>query len=357
MSGRRYFDGEPWDAPRAWRQRKFRGLEYDNHCLCNFAATTAAIIAGSLAAAGAIGGSAISAHAASSAANTQMTAAEKIAADAKTQAATATDTVNKATDTANAGLTDALATANAGLTDAQKQQLEALKPYIDAGSVSMSDLQQLLGTNGPLASPGGQFSFTAKDWQNDPGFEFTKSTAETGLNRQLAAAGGLLGGGADKANARLDTGLASTHLSESFQRALQIYDTNRQNVLTRIQGLTGLTNLGYSATGVQNQDIGNTSQLVAANTENTASRVAANKIAAGEYAGNTGLTAAQIAAQAEAGGAAAKGAGDIGVGNAINTGISGVIKGANTALGIKPPPIVYSIPGVQTTGNSKEANA
>lgn len=308
------------------------------------AATTAALIAGGLAAAGSIGGAAISANAASNASGAQQTAAEKIAAEAKTAATTATGDVNTATEQANSGLTEALANANQGLTAAQQQQLAALKPYIDQGAISMKDLQDLLGTNGPLAGPGSQFSFTAKDWENDPGFAFTKKTAETGLNRQLAAAGGLLGGGATKAAARLDTGLANTQLDSAFQRSLAAYNTNRQNVLTRIQGLTGLTNLGYSATGLQNQDIGNTSQLINYNTTSTADRIAANKISAGQYAGNTGLRASEIAATAEAGGAAAKGAGQIGVANAVNNGIGGVLKAVT--------PVLYSIPGVQQTGNT-----
>lgn len=305
-------------------------------------ATTAALVGAGIAAAGSVAGSVISSHAAGSAADKQASAADQIRQQAIDSAKTATDTVNKATGDANTGLTDALATANSGLTDAQQKQLAALKPYIDAGQVSMKDLQDLLGTNGPLAGPQNQFSFTSKDWQNDPGFQFTKDTAEQGLTRELAARGALLGGGAIKAGARLDTGLASTHLDSAFQRAIATYDTNRQNVLTRIQGLTGLTNLGAQATAYQNQDIGNTAQLINSNTESTASRVAANKISAGEYAGQTGLRAAQIGADAISGKAAAQGAADIATGSAINNGITGVIRSIS--------PVIYGAPKV--TGNS-----
>lgn len=339
----RFFGEEPWHSTRLGRSSCFSTPDYSERLTCSFVGTTAALIMGGLAAAGAVGGAAVSAHAAGSAADKQATAADTIQQQAKDAAAKATDTVNQATTDANTTIDQG----SQNLTDAQKQQLAALKPYIDAGQISLTDLQQLLGTNGPLAGPGSQFKFTPQDWQNDPGYDYIKQQADTGLGRQLAARGGLLGGGSEKAFARLDTGLASTHLDSAFQRALETYTTNRQNVLTRIQGLTGIVGTGFQGIGLQNQDIGNTAQLVNANLN----KEAANKLAAGEYAGNTGLQAANITANAISGKAAAQGAADIGTANAVNQGIGGVVNaGMGVAYGL--PYILRNTPGVKATGNT-----
>lgn len=319
--------------------------EFDRDLLCSVVGTTAAIIGGALAATGAVAGSAISAHAASSAADKQATAADQIKQQAIDAGKVASDTVTKATADANAGLTSTTTGANQQLDAAKQQQLDALKPYIDAGQVSLPELQQLLGTNGPLGSQS-NFSFTPQDWQNDPGFAYIQQQQQQGLDRSAAARGTLFSGGTAKATARLQSNLASTHLDDAFNRAIQTYDTNRQNVITRIQGLTGLTNTGLSATNTQNTDIGNTAQLQNQNTVGTADRIAANQIAAGTYVGNTGLRAADIAASATGAKAAAQGAGDIGVASAINSGISGAVRAF--------APVFYgaNTPGVKATGNT-----
>lgn len=301
--------------------------------------TTAALVMGGIGAAGSIGGALIGAHQAGKAVDAQTAAADQIRQDAIAAGDKASSTVNAATDTANATITGA----NQGLTDAQAQQLAALKPYIDSGQISLGQLQELLGANGPLAGTQNQFKFTPQDWQNDPQYDFIRQEAERGLQRQAAASGTLATGGTVRAAARLDTGLASTHLDEAFSRALQTYQTNRANVLARISGLTGLTGMGFQATGLENQDIGNTAQTINANQN----RVAANKIAAGVYSGDTGLRATQIASDALASRANAQAAGDIAVGNAWNQGIGGAVNAFN--------PIRYGLPrtpGVSNTGNT-----
>lgn len=313
-------------------------IDYDSRYVCHFVATTAALIGAGLAAAGAIGGSVIQSHEINKAADTQATAAEKIAQDAKDASVKASDTVNQATTDANA-ITDA---SNTQLTDAQKQQLAALKPYIDAGTVSLSQVQQILSPNGELGT-NSQFKFDPNSYnQNDPGYAYLQQQAA-----KAVLANGALGGftgGTEKGIARVASSLASTHLDSAFNRELQTYQTNRQTVLDRLQGLQGITGLGFQATGVQNQDIGNTAQLINSN-ENTE---AARKIAAGEYSGNVGLRATQIAADATAQKAAAQGAADIGTGNAIASGISGTLKAIT--------PVLYSTPGSLTTGNSLSVN-
>lgn len=298
------------------------------------AATTAALIGAGLAAGGAIGGSLIQSHAIGSAADKQATAADKIAQDAKDASVKASDTVNQATTDANA-ITDA---SNTQLTDAQKQQLAALKPYIDAGTVSLAQVQQILSPDGELGT-NSQFKFDPQSYnQSDPGYAYLQQQAA----KQVLAQGALGGftGGTEKGIARVASSLASTHLDSAFNRELQAYQTNRQTVLDRLQGLQSVTGLGFQATGTQNQDIGNTAQLINQN-ENAE---AARKIAAGEYSGDAGLRATQIAAQATAAKAGAEGGADIGTGNAIASAITGGLKSLAN-------PVLYSTPGSAPAGN------
>lgn len=288
------------------------------------ATSTAVLLGAGLSAAGAIGGAAISADAASSASNAQQTAASKIAADAKVQATTAAADVN----TATAGADKTIADSNTALTAAQQQQLAALQPYIQAGTVSLAQVQQILSSPN-LTTP---FSFTQADLQNSPGYNYTVQQQQQALQRAAAASGTLGTGGTLKATARLANNLSDTNFNTQFNQALQEYTTNRQTTLDQLSGYQGLVNNGFQATGLQNQDIGNTAQLINANQN----KVAAEDIAAGQYTGNAGLTASQIAAQAEAGAAASSGAGSIGVANAVNGGISGALKGIS--------PVIYGLP-------------
>ena len=302
-----------------------------------FAGLTAALIMGGLAAAGSIGGAAIQAHAATSAADKQSAAAAQIAQQAKDAAATATQDVNTATDTANTGLNTALGTGNDALIQALSGQITALAPYINSGQISLGQLQDIFGPNGPLSGTGNNnFSFTPQDWANDPGYAYLVDQQNQALQRSAAATGGALGGGYLRAASRLTSNLASTHLDSAFNRALATYNTNRQNLLYRISGLQNILGTGLQATGLYNQDFGNTGQLVNANIQNAAARIASNTTNAGYYAGQTGLDAARIAAQALSNSAAAQGAASIASGNAWNNAIGGTI---NAITGLN-----YSLP-------------
>lgn len=283
---------------------------------------TGAIITSALIGAGtSTAGAVIGSRAAKGAAQTQAAAAEEIRQQAQQAATTATGEVNQATTNANQTLTAA-----------QEQRLAAIKPYIDAGMVSLKDLGTLLSDSGPLGE-GNKFSFKASDWQNNPGYEFIRQQGEQAAKRQAAASGTLFTGGTLKALSRFNTGLANTHLDSAFQRALQEYQVNRQNTLARVQGLQGLTGLGYNATQTQDNVIGDTSRTIAA-----------NEIARGRYAGDVGLDASRIAAEAISGRANAEAAGRVGSANAWTAGLAGVGNAAQTAT------ILYSMPQVVQPG-------
>lgn len=286
-------------------------------------------IMGVASAVGAIGGAAIQANAAGKASSAEQNAAGVIKQQALDAAKTASDTVNQATANANSTLGAGTDAANQVIGDTLQKQLATLKPYVDAGTLSLSELQNILSPTGALNGPGSQFGFTAKDYQNSPEFDFIKQQANQQLQRSAAAQGAGIGGGFARASDQLNTGLASTYLNDAFNRALSTYNTNRQNLLTQIQGLTNVTGLGYNATGATNQDIGNAGLTQASNLNTNSQRQAGNTIAAGVYSGDTGLKAAQIAAQAESGAANAQAAGDIASGNAWSGALSGI---GNTAL-------------------------
>ena len=276
-------------------------------------AGTAALIGGLASAGAGIAGSVIGSKAAGKAGDVGVAAANESIPEIQAAG-------DRATTLQAGGATAANQTLNA----AQLQRMEALKPYIDAGVLSMADLQKILGEEGSLAKD--KFSFTAKDWQNDPGFAYMVEQQQRAAQNAAAQAGGWTGGFSKGLNRNI-AGLTSTYLDQGFNRALQTYDTNRQNTLLRIQGLQGLTGLGYNATGTQDAVIGNTQGQVAQNQLNT-----------GLYAGDTALRTAENVATIRGQGANSQAAGIVGRANAWQQGLGTV---ANAAMGTAA---LYSMP-------------
>jgi hypothetical protein len=270
---------------------------------------TAAIVGG-ISAVGSIGGAAIQSNAAGNAASTQEQAAQSVIKQANQAASTASSGVNSATGLANSTLAG-------GLT----AQQAALAPYLTAGTTSLSQLQNALTG---LSSPSSQFSFNPT---TSPQLQFEQQQSQQALQRQAAASGTVLGGGEDRASNIMNTGLASTYLNSAFNNALSTYNTNRQNTLTQIQGLTNLTGLGYNATGANVQAIGN-----------TAAQTAANKIGAATYSGQTGLQAAQIAEGATTGAANANSAATLAQGNAYGNLVGNLGSSAAGLYGLSQSP-------------------
>jgi hypothetical protein len=286
------------------------------------------LIMGGISAAGAIGGAAIQSNAAGNAASAQQQAAAQIRQQAIDAATKAASTVAAATTTANTGIQGGATQGNALLQQTLQQQIAALQPYLKVGALSLGELQDIFSSKGALAAPQNQFAFTEKDYANSPEFQFIQQQANQALGRSAAASGGALSGGLVRASDRLNTGLTSTYLDQAFNRALSTYNTNRQNLLTRIQGLTNLTGLGFNATGAENQDIGVSGQLRNTNIQNAAGQIAANTINSGVYGGSTGLWAAGIGAQALSGAANAQSQADLASGKAWGNAVTGI---ANTA--------------------------
>jgi hypothetical protein len=161
----------------------------------------------------------------------------------------------------------------------EQQRLSA--PYREAGVTGQNRLMELLGlganTGGADYGKYGR-DFGMSDFQADPGYAFRLSEGQKALDRQAAARGGLISGGALKAATRYGQDMGSQEYGNAYNR----YQTNRTNQLAP---------LGSLMTSGQNAAAG----------------AAAN-------AGNYGANAGNLMMQ----GGQAQAAGQLGIGNTLN---------------------------------------
>lgn len=162
---------------------------------------TAALIG----AGGALVGGMLSADAASSAASTQAAAADR-AAELQRQ------------------------TAQEQLALQQRMYEEGVarqQPWLEAGQGALNKLI-------PMATNYQRFGMD--QFQQDPGYQFRMSEGMKALDRQAAARGGLISGGAMKAAQRYGQDLAS----QEYQNAFNRYQTERSAALNPLQSLAGV---------------------------------------------------------------------------------------------------------------------
>jgi hypothetical protein len=161
----------------------------------------------------------------------------------------------------------------------EQQRMSA--PYREAGVTGQNRLMELLGLGANTGAEGyGKYSkdFGMSDFQADPGYAFRLSEGQKALDRQAAARGGLISGGALKAATRYGQDMGSQEYGNAYNR----YQTNRTNQLAP---LGSLMSSGQAA----------------------AAGAAANAGTYGANAGNTIMAGGQ-----------AQAAGQLGVGNTIN---------------------------------------
>jgi hypothetical protein len=161
------------------------------------------------------------------------------------------------------------------------KQMAGQEPYRQAGLTGQNRLMELLGLGGDVGAAGyGKYGrdFSMADYQADPGYAFRLSEGQKALDRQAAARGNLISGGALKAATRYGQDMGS----QEYQNAFNRYQTNRSN---QLQPLGNLMASGQSAASNQGA-------------------------AAGAYGTNAGQTYMA--------GGQATAAGQLGVGNTIN---------------------------------------
>lgn len=124
--------------------------------------------------------------------------------------------------------------------------------------------------------------FGLEDFTKDPGYDFRLSEGEKGINRSLAARGGLFSGAAGKALSRYNQDFASNEYGNAYNR----YNTNQGNKFNRLASLVGI---GQTATN-QTQQAG----------QNAANNISSNYIGSGN----------------------AQASGIMGIGNAISGGLN-----------------------------------
>ena len=124
-----------------------------------------------------------------------------------------------------------------------QQTRQDYAPYREAGYNALAELQRTAG-NVP-----GAFKFGAGDYQADPGYAFRLSEGQKALDRQAAARGGLISGGALRAAQRYGQEMGSQEFQNAYNRAFTGYGTEvaRENQLYNRQA--ALAGIGQTATG------------------------------------------------------------------------------------------------------------
>jgi hypothetical protein len=120
-------------------------------------------------------------------------------------------------------------------------------PYRQAGYNALAEMQRTAG-NVP-----GAFKFGDYEFKADPGYGFRLSEGQKALDRQAAARGGLISGGALKAATRFGQEMGSQEFGNAFNRALTSYNTDvaRENQLYNRQA--AMSGIGQTATNLVGQ--------------------------------------------------------------------------------------------------------
>jgi hypothetical protein len=182
----------------------------------------------------------------------------------------------------------------------QREQFEYQKglqePFRQAGVNALTKMQ-----GGAFAQPGA-FKFGAGDYTADPGYAFRLSEGQKALDRQAAARGGLISGGALKAAQRYGQEMGSQEFQNAYQRALTGYNTEVARSDTGYNRLAAMAGIGQTST----DKIGAAGQAMTSGVSNSL--------------GNYG----NAASDAYMGAANARASGYVGGANALNASIGNI---------------------------------
>jgi hypothetical protein len=120
-----------------------------------------------------------------------------------------------------------------------ERQVELQAPFREAGVRALPELEAA-----SRYTPFGMQQFTA-----DPGYGFRLSEGQKALDRQAAARGGLISGGALKAAQRYGQEMGSQEYTNAFNR----YQTERQARLNPLQSLAGVGQTSVNQLGQAGQ--------------------------------------------------------------------------------------------------------
>lgn len=172
------------------------------------------------------------------------------------------------------------------------KQNELQEPFRQAGMTGQNRLMELLGIGGNTGAAGyGKYNrdFSMSDYQEDPGYQFRLGEGLKSLDRQAAARGGLISGGALKAAQRYGQDYASNEYTNAFNR----YQTSRSNQLNPLQSLAGQGQTSSNALGNAAAGYANAGSSIYGNLSNQLGEAytgAANARASGYVGGANALT-------------------------------------------------------------------
>ncbi len=216
--------------------------------------------------------------------------------------------ITSATGQGQAGISQAVGGANDVLAGVNASEQSNLNPYLQLGQTGVNNLNTALAPGGSLTS---QFSFDPTKIAQNPDYQFQLQQGTQAVQRAAAANGTLQGGGTMKALDQFSQGLASNEIGQSYNQALNTFNTNRANAY---QSLALPLSLGQQATGQSQSAYQNYGNLTGQNLTQGAAQNAnlgltgANLNANMGYKGAQDITSllAQIG-QAKAGGSIAQG--------------------------------------------------
>jgi hypothetical protein len=177
-------------------------------------------------------------------------------------------------------------------------------PFQQAGVNALSRMQA-----GEFAQPGA-FKFGANDYQADPGYAFRLAEGQKALDRQAAARGGLISGGALKAATRYGQEMGSQEYQNAYNRALTGYNTDVARSDTGYNRLASLAGVGQVST----DKIGAAGQAMTSGIGSAGQNMTSGVNTALSNYGNA-------ATDAYTGSANARSSGYVGTANAINQGL------------------------------------
>jgi hypothetical protein len=131
-----------------------------------------------------------------------------------------------------------------------KEQQALQEPWRQAGVNALGRMQ-----GGEFAQPAA-FKFGTSEFQADPGYAFRLAEGQKALERNAAARGGLISGGALKAATGYGQEMGSQEFARARERALSDYGTNVARSDTGYNRLAGLAGIGQTATSTLGQAAG-----------------------------------------------------------------------------------------------------
>lgn len=155
------------------------------------------------------------------------------------------------------------------------------QPYLNVGNQAAGALGAGLADGSLTAAyPGGAFSFSPANFQNDPAYQWNRDQGLQGIQRTAAAQGGLVSGGALKDAATFASGLAANTYQQQYANALTTYqqaynqfENQQANNFNRLSSVAGMGQAAASNQANAGAAAAGTAANIDANTANSLSNL------------------------------------------------------------------------------------